>query len=79
MEMNEQLSIKELIELGIIKRNYERLVNRILQEIELSSWRDELTISDKEKIILLLEIIEPEKFKERKEKLIKEKNEKEAQ
>lgn len=79
MEMNEQLSIKELIELEIIKRNYERLVNRILQDIELSSWRDELTISDKEKIILLVEMIEPEKFKERKEKLIKEKNEKEAQ
>jgi len=79
MEMNEQLSIKELIELEIIKRNYERLVNRILQDIELSSWRDELNISDKEKIILLVEMIEPEKFKERKEKLIKEKNEKEAQ
>ena len=77
--MNEQLSIKELIELEIIKRNYERLVNRILQDIELSSWRDELNISDKEKIILLVEMIEPEKFKERKEKLIKEKNEKEAQ
>lgn len=79
MEINEQLSIKELIELEIIKRNYERLVNRILQDIELSSWRDELNISDKEKIILLVEMIEPEKFKERKEKLIKEKNEKEAQ
>lgn len=79
MEMNEQLSIKELIELEIIKRNYERLVNRILQDIELSSWRDELNISDKEKIILLIEMIEPEKFKERKEKLIKEKKEKEAQ
>lgn len=79
MEMNKQLSIKELIELEIIKRNYERLVNRILQDIELSSWRDELNISDKEKIILLVEMIEPEKFKERKEKLIKEKNEKEAQ
>lgn len=77
--MNEQLSLKELIELEIMKRNYEGLVDRILQDIKLSDWRDELYISDKEKIIQMLEILEPEKLKEQKEKLLKEKNKNEEQ
>lgn len=71
-----EISVDELIELKITQRNYEALVNRILQDVLLYSWEDKFYISEGHQIIQLLEVIEPEKVKVQKEKLIQEKNKK---
>lgn len=73
--MNEQLSLKELLDLKIKERNYEALIDMILRHLTLLPYNNELYFKDEGEIIKLLELIETRKIGLIKEELIRQKEE----
>lgn len=73
--MNEQLSLKELLDLKIKERNYEALIDMILRHLTLLLYNNELYFKDEGEIIKLLELIETRKIGLIREELIRQKEE----
>ena len=73
--MNEQLSLKELLDLKIKERNYEALIDMILRHLTLLPYNNELYFKDEGEIIKLLELIETRKIGLIRGELIRQKEE----
>lgn len=75
--MNELENIEKLVELEIIKRKYEKLLNIVLEDIQMYDWSDKVHVEEQGKIMTFLELLEQERFEARKKQLlIKRKKEK---
>nr|DAM82445.1 MAG TPA: hypothetical protein [Caudoviricetes sp.]DAS93928.1 MAG TPA: hypothetical protein [Caudoviricetes sp.] len=68
--MDELEKIEKLVELEIIKRKYEKLLNIVLENIQLQEWNKKTYVDDDGKIISFLELLEQEKFEARKKQLL---------
>lgn len=75
--MNELENIEKLVELEIIKRKYEKLLNIVLENIQLQEWNKKAYVDDDGKqIISFLELLEQEKFEARKKQLLEQEKQK---
>lgn len=78
--MDELEKIEKLVELEIIKRKYEKLLNIVLENIQLQEWNKKTYVDDDgDQIISFLELLEQEKFEARKKQLLIAKQEKEKE
>lgn len=78
--MDELERIEKLVELEIIKRKYEKLLDMVLEDIQMYDWSDKVHVDeDAKKIMSFLELLEQERFEARKKQLLIAKQEKEKQ
>lgn len=75
--MNELENIEKLVEIEIIKRKYEKLLNIVLEDIQMYDWSDKVHVEEQGKIMTFLELLEQERFEARKKQLLIAKQEKE--
>ena len=69
--MDELEKIEKLVELEIIKRKYEKLLNIVLENIQLQEWNKKTYVDDDgDQIISFLGLLEQEKFEARKKQLL---------